>query len=130
MSCDFSRKKISLSMASEEPNGHLLDYWMKARFAEWNTGRLEEAGRRLPRDADGATSQWVTKRKKYWGGGGGGAFVICIFKEDTATRVILCFVKHVMCCFLICRFVDKQWIHTNRRIIKTRRAERRGSAPL
>lgn len=69
MSCDFSRKKISLSMASEEPNGHLLDYWMKARFAEWNTGRLEEAGRRLPRDADGATSQWVTKRKKYWGGG-------------------------------------------------------------
>jgi hypothetical protein len=115
---DFSRKKISQSIASEEPNGHLLDYWMKARFAEWNTGRLEEAGRRLPRDADGATSQWGAKREKYLGGGGE-AFVIYIFKEDIATRVILCFVKHVMCCFLVCRFVDKQQINTSRRITRT-----------
>jgi len=50
---DFSRRKISQSVASKEPNGHLLNYWMKVRFVEWNTGRLEEAGRRLPRDADG-----------------------------------------------------------------------------
>ena len=70
MRCDFSRRKIYQSIASEEPNGHLLDYWMKARFAEWNTGRLEEAGRRLPRDADGATSQWGRKREKYGGEGG------------------------------------------------------------
>jgi hypothetical protein len=35
-----------------------------------------------------------------------------------------------MCCILVCRFVDKQWINTNRRIIKTGRAERWGLAPL
>jgi hypothetical protein len=69
---DCSRRKISQSTASEEPNGHLLDYWMKVRFAEWNTGRLEEAGRRLPRDADGTTSQSGTKRGGNAAGGRGG----------------------------------------------------------
>jgi len=70
--CECSRRKISQSTASKEPNGHLLDYWMKVRFAEWNTGRLEEAVRRLPRDADGTTSQRGTKRGGNAGGWGGG----------------------------------------------------------
>jgi hypothetical protein len=54
----------------------------------------------------------------------GEIFVIYIFSGDIATRVILCSAKHAMCCFLVCRFVDEQWININRRIIKTSRAER------
>jgi hypothetical protein len=108
--CDFSIRLMSQSIACEEPNGHLLDYWMKARFSKWNTGRLREAGRRLQIDADGATSQWGSKREKYCEGGGSIRYLHFEWRHSNTIRVILCFVKQGMCCYLVYRVVGKLWV--------------------
>ena len=68
---------------------------MKLGLADWNTRSLEEDGLRRLRDADGASSQWDSKRGKYWGG----KHSLSTFSMETSTMDDV--TQYACCCVLL-----------------------------